>query len=370
MYSVSYEGLEKLKSDVTRLNKKSGNNISISIISESIEKIDKVDYKFYDVDIAESRQYLGDWELIAVKKNVGTILYFPVGSNTVPDSFRNNDFSCEHCNVKRTRKQVVLIRHIKTHELKQIGVSCLKEFCGKSITDIMYRYSYISDLRKNLSSSSSCYCDISSNSKTINLKRYLDCCYASIKEFGYVNGNDARYNDTISTREDALNLYFDLPNRNNIEYIADKAIETYINSSDDSDFSKNVKTLLSSDAILVKYLGMVTFVPQFYIKSIERMKRESATNSCSKSYAVEVGEKFSGVVTYVGEASYETAFGITFIHRFVDKSVHILIWKTSKGLGSTCCEGDTVNLTGKCKANDIYRNVYQTVLTRCKVEAN
>ena len=76
MYSVSYEGLEKLKSDVARLNKKSGNNISISIISESIEKIDKVDYKFYDVDIKESRQYLGDWELIAVKKNVGSILCF------------------------------------------------------------------------------------------------------------------------------------------------------------------------------------------------------------------------------------------------------------------------------------------------------
>ena len=130
-----------------------------------------------------------------------------------------------------------MIRHIETHEIKQVGVSCLKEFCGQSITDIMYRYSYISDLRKNLSSSSSCYCETSYNSKAINLKRYLDCCYASIKLHGYVNSNNARYDDTISTREDALNLYRDLPNRNNVEHIADKAIETYINSSDDSDFS-------------------------------------------------------------------------------------------------------------------------------------
>lgn len=63
--------------------------------------------------------------------------------------------------------------------------------------------------------------------------------------------------------------------------------------------------------------------------------------------------------------SYDTKFGITYMHVFETADRDTLIWKT------TSCvlePGTNYNIVGKVKEHDTYNRTKQTILTHCKVE--
>ena len=50
----------------------------------------------------------------------------------------------------------------------------------------------------------------------------------------------------------------------------------------------------------------------------------------------------------------------------MDSNNRVLVWKTSKDLSDVAPVGSTFNIKGTVKEHSDYRNVKQTVLTRCK----
>ena len=73
------------------------------------------------------------WEFIAridhANGEVGNLVRALPGQ-IVPDYYRNTGCLCEHCNVKRFRRDTFLLRQVDTGEIKQVGSSCLKDFLG------------------------------------------------------------------------------------------------------------------------------------------------------------------------------------------------------------------------------------------------
>lgn len=89
-------------------------------------------------------------------------------------------------------------------------------------------------------------------------------------------------------------------------------------------------------------------------------------------YVGDVGEKITITATYDHSAWFDVQIGWKkermYIHTFKDADGNVLIWKTSKGLGSTGLhEGDLAQIKGTVKDHNEYKDEKQTVLTRCKV---
>jgi hypothetical protein len=79
-----------------------------------------------------------------------------------------------------------------------------------------------------------------------------------------------------------------------------------------------------------------------------------------------VGEKITVTASFKYTASYDTKFGITYIHKFVTEKGEVLVWKT--GTYSVHCEEDEqVEITATVKEHSEYKGKKQTDLIRCKI---
>ena len=77
----------------------------------------------------------------------------------------------------------------------------------------------------------------------------------------------------------------------------------------------------------------------------------------------QVGDKVELDVKYVRTGSYETRFGVTYVHTFEDADGNVFVWKTSS-YGNFSNGENHVKAT--IKDHDEYNGVKQTILTRCK----
>lgn len=82
-------------------------------------------------------------------------------------------------------------------------------------------------------------------------------------------------------------------------------------------------------------------------------------------YIGAIGDKYTGELTVIKTAPYETPYGTTTVHVFEDSLGNQLTWNTtSKQLEL----GHSYLISGTIKDHSNFKNIHQTVLTRCKVE--
>ena len=82
---------------------------------------------------------------------------------------------------------------------------------------------------------------------------------------------------------------------------------------------------------------------------------------CSKHIG-SIGQKITITAWLANTYSYDTQYGKTNIHKFIDTDGNIYKWSTQKWLNV----GDTYTITGTVKDHDEYEGKLQTALTRCK----
>jgi len=87
-------------------------------------------------------------------------------------------------------------------------------------------------------------------------------------------------------------------------------------------------------------------------------------------YIGNVGDKIDMVVTLDHVAYWENSFrpwehNLTYLYSFKDDNGNVLVWQTSKGL--VIDDGAKVTIKGTIKEHNEYKEVKQTVLTRCKI---
>ena len=129
------------------------------------------------------------------------------------------------------------------------------------------------------------------------------------------------------------------------------------------------------------------------VETIKGLKREKELEGKPVSeYVGNIGDKVEMELTFNGSAHFDTAYGTTYIHRFLDSEGNVLVWRTGNDLtweeeGTRdnftyvdadrrkyiLCrnyeKGDKVAIKGTIKEHSEYRGEKQTSLTRCKVRA-
>ena len=107
---------------------------------------------WYRVRLTFDPQHKSPWELIAqVNFDTGKPVVEVFGNSELPDSVNLEERACDHCQVRRKRDTVYLLR--KGTEYKRVGSTCIEEFSGWKPRDLDYLATMNRDLTSFLTSS-------------------------------------------------------------------------------------------------------------------------------------------------------------------------------------------------------------------------
>lgn len=137
-----------------------------------------------------------------------------------------------------------------------------------------------------------------------------------------------------------------------------------------------------------KYMGIAVYAmfasKQNHDKMVAKKiaEEERAKANAEVTYFGNVGDKFELTLTFDKTFGFETMYGYSYIHLFHDDENHVFAWSSSNGNykveyaknvtwgGIEYVEyevGHKYLIKGSIKDHREYRNVKQTVITRCKV---
>lgn len=387
-YEICAENIERLQKKAnTFINKaKKYNcdftfNITDEVVYKKIKNADgSVSTRKFIVVEAEGKAIVNGWLFVGTidHKAAGNIIRAAVEGIEVPSKYYTTDSICEHCNTKRDRKDTFLVMNTETKEFKQVGKSCLKDFTrGMDIALISEINTFLDDCEKSEGCFNNVdYCDYLSSEKI------LEYAFEVVKHFGYVKYDSenpvyctkARVSDYFCVRElgrmwdrgviEDLKSIKDFNPESNKETVA-KAVE-WINSQEEtSSYIHNVKTLINCEYVNFRDLGILASLPACYNRFVERENALKAQKEADRNseYIGNVGDKVDvNVTSWKCVTSWENQFGMTYVYRFSDKDGNVIIWKTSKELN-----GEIKSVKGTVKAQNVFRDIKQTELTRCKV---
>ena len=337
-----------------------------------------------DLVIPESLE-AGKWEFMGVKKSMNDdVLYF----GNIPAEYKNTSMYCEHCNSKRYRKSVILIKDMETGEVKQVGKTCVVKYLGNAFSILGNLLVQIDEILDN--DGSDYEGGYSFFSKYVDLNRYLYFCLKSIKEKGYIKKNtyDARGEIVKPTVFIAIDDYDKTHDTESLDYSeVVEAIETYkdfvAKKGQDDDFTHNVLTLLNSAYMERKYINYVAFIPTFLLnkrkfeaeKKAKDEARAKFNASLNNSYLGHEKEKVTCKARLIHYHYYETHFTyngeLNCMYTFMTENGQLVQWKTQKEIAEdleAVKENKQVfSITGTVKECKEFKGRFYTVLTRCKV---
>lgn len=354
---------------------------------------------------AEGTALLNDWEVVAfVERTEKGNLYSKLNMDIeIPTRYRDSDCYCEHCNTKRRRKSVCIVRNIETNEFKQVGMNCLCDFThglsASAVTSWMEARNIFEEAQE--ASLEGCggwgvtYYD------TEEMLRYSA---ETIRHFGYKK-SDSDY----PTRKEMMDMYNLEHGEYKTDYYADReyirwvehlkekhekvhfsadseeasqmandALEWIEAQEASNDYMHNLKVVTSLRYVDANKMGILVSLFPTWNRDLERQARK-AEKEAQRQREIEEGARSD----YVGEVGKRIAINVasckvitswtnsydgynyttTYMYRFVDEEGNIFIWKTQKSFDEDC----VMQLVGTVKEHSEFREIKQTVLTRCKV---
>ena len=282
---------------------------------------------------------------------------------------------CQHCNIKRYRTDTFILQNIDSGEIKQIGRNCLKDFIGHDVENFIAMVEMTQDLINIINDCKSGEDSFSfgSNNYGYSLEIFLNYV-AMVNRFnGFIS---SKYNN--STRDQVYEILNPI-NRNMLDHKYDiqpndedlknaKLALDWINSleNSDNDYLINLKNAVKIGYVNYKNDGLISSLIFAYKKSISKKISEKGEVNKISNYFGKINEKIQRELTYIMSFSFDSDFGICFIHKFEDIEGNIFIWKTNNNINMD--ERRALKVKGTIKEHKEYKGIKQTILTRCKVQ--
>jgi len=381
-----YEGnIDRLEQKIARIRNKCnryGCDFYYARVGEEyVESVDENKIKFLKKFIlveAEGTARINGWEF------VGTIEHLSEGINIirntttleVPERYLHTECICEHCNIKRSRKDTYLVHNVDTDEFKQVGSSCLCDFTGGLSADMAASYIALFD---ELIEGEAPY-TTSTLTRYTDLHEVIAAAIVAVDEFGFVKSDPFQGDNQtkIRVRNYLNNTAKDRPaNFSELMEGADQEataiIEYYKNITIDeyNDYLQNLKSFAIAGAVSERDYGYVVSMVPSYRRDVEKARvakiREEAhkVEVAKSDYYGEVGQKVKlhfNNCTLVTTA--DSQFGTSHLYKFIDDEGRIFTWWTSNIVYK---EAADIFISGTIKAHTEFRDVKQTELTRCRV---
>jgi hypothetical protein len=409
VFEVSDRGLEYVKRELDRLNKKASKlgleGLKLNVVGKKEEKTGNGDMKVvHQIKVSGKSPIIAGYEFIANIEHTseGNIINIAPNSSikVLPDEYRTANATCDHCHTKRDRNNTFVFRNTETKEMKRVGRTCLKNFFPD--TDPKSILLFASELEKalNILVGGEDMGDDREGGGGSGFSKYYDAsnflfyiCAAYFIEGKYISGAKARQNmdanqgSTTSTANLAMNLRSSRDQKvyHEIERVRPKAEEMVKKIEDWKDtkdwdalaeqkpemanYFQNMKIISRSQAIQYKNAGYHASLLGVYLRDQMDAERAAAqkNQSANKTYIGKVGEKVTFDGTVKVSKPFQSQFGVGQMYVFNDVDGNEIVYFASKDVGLEV--GQTYQLQATVKNQQISRYNQQphTIITRAKL---
>lgn len=349
----------------------------------------------YDVAVSgEAPSYAG-WTFVAVRDHAegGAPLIRAIDHQEIPVRFREPGSACEHCKVRRDRKETFVLRHEDGRWI-QVGRSCIKDFLGHSSPDHLAACAeLIAELREVGG-----YGESEFIAWQPTVERFLQFVAASIRLHGWTprsrSGDafggvmstaamaDAWMSEATKAAKEHRSSKFPTPNAED-RARAKAATAWAVGLTDEQvtggkgDYLYNVRTAASRTFLTAKTTGIVASIIAAFDRDCA-MKRAHAE---SKHVGAK-GDKFTLKIkpatkkraeertdtrlrlTVQSVRSFDGSYGETFKNEMIDEHGNAFVWWTNAALQVSA----VYMVAGTIKDHGEWRGRKETILTRCSVE--
>jgi hypothetical protein len=348
------------------------------VFTREVDRFVKIEVLVIPIDITGPFDICFDgWKFVA------TLQHLPTGENIIrcisneeiPKQYRSVGSDCNHCNVNRYRKDTYLVRNESTETFVQVGSSCIKDFLGGNCPDdIINKANLIAELFSYMEGSNSDYTSGFNNKESLyEIGKFLAMTSASIRDYGWVSKSKAKARDTGTLSTSTLvQQSLEEPSKSNSSKITDldkeiakNSIEWVENLSDlecESDYLYNIRAIVRSGMVWNKCFGFAASIIPAYHRMI------SEKNPVNKSNHVgTIKQRSVFDLTFQDHFVFDSMYGMTYKFVFHDDDGNIITWTTTSVGKIPFIKGNKYSIKGTVKEHTEYKNVPQTVLSRCTI---
>lgn len=312
----------------------------------------------------------------------GNILHSIAGT-TIPTKYRDCKSECDHCKVHRRRNDTFILRNTEHNIHLQVGRNCLVDFLGHDAAhlaasaEFLFQVNELAEASESFSGGTIPQYDHLEDYLTYVAETISLCGWRSrttAKEYGGESTSDIAYSHFHPTAHFLKHgeVLFRTPTDVSVQ-VAKDAIAWCENLSDEvvepSDYLHNIRVIARRGLISAKQYGFAASIVSAYQRHMGDLKRKEyfANQALVSTYVGVVGERktFTLTVDHVVNLP-DYGFGESSLHLMYDNVGNRFTWKSSR---TTLKTGETIVLKGTIKEHSEYKNIKQTVLSRCdKVE--
>lgn len=332
---------------------------------------------------------LDGWSLVAKVEWLGDErLVSCVPGETCPETYRTGDFTCDHCNTGRRRKEVFILRNDNGGHV-QVGRSCLRDFLGgKSPEDLLAAAEWLFRMDAEVG-----ICEGFGGSYTptsAGTLYYLSCVAICIRRLGWLSKGMAGPNDA-STAGDAWELAVPpiaasarrshemwveqkkLHYQDRDKAQAEAALEwaRALPTTDCGDYIYSLGVACRAGYVTCKTIGLVASAISAHLRHLDREKElqqrqfEDATKSREWVGEIKKREVFEKL-TVLRMQYIDGEWGVTTLVTFENEPGDLIKWFASKELDDLE-EGMVVDIKATTKKHDDYKGTKQTLINRAVI---
>lgn len=334
---------------------------------------------------------------IAGWRMVGKIEFDPVignmvkaiGDDNLDVRYRTIEPICEHCNSKRHRKDIFILRH-ESGEEKVVGRNCLADFIRDGDAETLARFAEFAERIGEFTDSEhdcdyECWGGEGHRAPYVTVQNYLAMVSCIIRKFGWTSKAASRNLDNVMpTTYWAGCCYFGRKTAEFIEkhdlYPTDKDAERACNAiawaktkqGDVNNYLDSIGRLAAVESVLWRYDGYLASVISAYSREME-LEIERRKQKAVRCFIGNVGERLKGLPVEVVrlrfiDGYYGTRTIVTLETPVGDKRA-VLTWFASGDKDSAFSEGDKLVVDATVKKHE-HDDKYgdSTIVTRVTVK--
>lgn len=267
---------------------------------------------------------------------------------------------CDHCGTRRVKRFSFIVKD-ESGQYKQVGKTCLKDYCGidpkmiaasQEIGDLI-----LSDYGIEEYDFGGC------GEYAYDVLKAIATANDIIKENGYVKSDEP-----YSTKSKLISKSGRLYEASEESMKLAKQMQDELSKADYSELTNylgNVKNLIESKYCRLNAFGYLAYAPVAFEKMMKQ-KQQDQQNDEAKANSDYVGTVGDKITADVKESrlitSWQTVYGWTHLYKFTTADGNTLVWYASR-----VYQGEPKHITGTVKDHKEYDGEKQTVLTRCKL---
>ena len=378
VYVLTLEQAEALQEKAVLLGSKLGIAHEFSVVREYFKADDEdrsTGVVMREVHVSDEllSPKVGEWRVVAVIDHVQRVVINLTDVYRAPRKLVDQP-DCDHCGYQRPRNITYMLQHADGREA-QVGTSCICEYTGdaRALDCAEGAREYAEWMSRGLLEM-----QLGESSRGANLTFFLALAAMVIERHGFVSGRDAYETGGVSTKERTLQALAQY------QYYLGSATETakstrpeerhyeqakathnwMLNLPDDDDeYLANLRQIAVNGYVQNSTAGLATSAVIAYQREKERIAYAEVI--ADSEYVGEVKSRIKFVGKLASVRALTTIYGTSTMYKFLANGKDVVVWFATRDAGLT--SGRTYEVEGTVKAHEVYRDIKQTVVTRCKV---